>query len=934
MRLKARGRCQFWGGMGAVDAAIDYNERAMKKQEDFKNRALSMLLKELGVDCDYEQRIGRKRLDIVANVEGLRVVLEAETGYHKRAQAIKDADARLRQKLTIAAIALCYPENVTEENMGESPLRWTLRTKAGDPAAQWSTGSVAQLAQTLRQVPNVLDDADVAARLLSDGLDSVVQRLKTPTRRALARALDLPAAKSKGGHDANGWFVAAKRGMLVVATAMLFHHRVQNHLPRECPDNHAGPWPPANPAACANSDAPIQAFSEAWRGILAVDYRPVFETGRAALEALSSDPDTALAVRSLADTVARISQRVAGLRHDLLGRIFHRVLDTARYDGSFYTSTAAAVLLASLALREEDAEWSNPNAAANIRICDPACGTGTLLMAAAERIRDLRMAAGNVNPVDEETLGLLLVEDVLWGYDVNLTATHLAASALGMISPKTSFSRMNIHLALLGVHKGEARLGSLDFLAGKPQLAMWPSSGTQQVESGEGNGRRPPPMDLVIMNPPFTRDSLRHDQFSPAEELAIKRREKEVVEGQPYQGAARLHSSGGMFTVLGEKLLKDDGGVLALVLPSVVPTAPGNMDLRRYLAERFHVETIVSSHDPKRIFFSENTSIGEILLVCRRWNGAGPKPPTNVVNLAENPPNAFEALDVARRIEVAIRRESTGPADFFTLQRVEEERIRGGDWSAVNFLSPFLSRAHRSLKEENLARVPMVSLDELATVGPAGQRIRDAYTRSQMPTLSGRRALWGHETDVTQSMEADTDVYIEPKESKRHLADRYWEQRSQFLLPHRLRLNLARVSAVTLPEAALGSVWTPCRPHEPEMAEVLCLYLNSTAGILSLLGERDNRIPSYPSFSLDTLRSLLVPDFTALDAARLKLMRDCFQRLKGESLLSFPRMTEDPVRREIDDCVAETLGLDEGWLDSVRAALCREPAITASSATA
>ena len=160
----------------------------MKKQEDFKNRALSMLLKELGVDCDYEQRIGRKRLDIVANVEGLRVVLEAETGYHKRAQAIKDADARLRQKLTIAAIALCYPENVTEENMGESPLRWTLRTKAGEPAAQWSTGSVAQLAQTLRQVPNVLDDADVAARLLSDGLDSVVQRLKTPTRRALARA--------------------------------------------------------------------------------------------------------------------------------------------------------------------------------------------------------------------------------------------------------------------------------------------------------------------------------------------------------------------------------------------------------------------------------------------------------------------------------------------------------------------------------------------------------------------------------------------------------------------------------------------------------------------------------------------------------------------------------------------------------------------------
>ena len=84
----------------------------------------------------------------------------------------------------------------------------------------------------------------------------------------------------------------------------------------------------------------------------------------------------------------------------------------------------------------------------------------------------------------------------------------------------------------------------------------------------------------------------------------------------------------------------------------------------------------------------------------------------------------------------------------------------------------------------------MVSLDELATVGPEGRRIRDAYDRSQMPTLSGRRALWFHETDVSQSMQAETDVYIEPKKSKRHLADRYWEQRGRFLLSHRMRPQL------------------------------------------------------------------------------------------------------------------------------------------------
>ena len=143
------------------------------------------------------------------------------------------------------------------------------------------------------------------------------------------------------------------------------------------------------------------------------------------------------------------------------------MLDTARYDGSFYTSTAAAVLLASLAIREQDADWSDPNSVASLRICDPACGTGTLLMAAAERIRDLRNAAGRTAPDDEEALGLLLVEDVLWGYDVNLTATHMAASTLGMLSPTTRFHRMNIHRALLGVFEGIAYLGSLTSCPGR-----------------------------------------------------------------------------------------------------------------------------------------------------------------------------------------------------------------------------------------------------------------------------------------------------------------------------------------------------------------------------------------------------------------------------------------------------------------------------------
>ena len=897
----------------------------MKKQEDFQNRALAMLLKERGIDADFEKRSGRKRIDVVTNVDGLTVVLEAETGFHRRAQAIKDADARLRQRLATVAFAVCYPEGVTEDNLVDATLTWTLRVKPGEPAKEWSTGSVGQLAQAVLQAPRSLSGADVAAQLLSDGLDTVVQRLKTPVRRALAQALDLPATKPGGKQQSDGYFVAAKRGMLVVATAMLFHHRVQEHLPVERPDNFDGPWPPASAVACAEQGAVINAYREAWRGILAVDYRPVFEMGRAALAALSADPDSGQAISHLAEVVAGVSERVSGLRHDLLGRIFHRVLDTARYDGSFYTSTAAAVLLASLAIREEDADWADVNAVANLRICDPACGTGTLLMAAAERIRDLRNAAGSTSLVDEEALGLLLVEDVLWGYEVNLTATHMAASTLGMLSPTTRFSRMNIHRTLLGVFDGDPYLGSLDFLAGQARLAGWPSV-TQQVET-ELEAETPPPMDLVIMNPPFTRDSLRHDQFSRFDELEVKKREKELFANRP----TYMAGNSGAFLVLAEHLNKGNEGTIAAVLPLVGLTDKSGFEIRKFLGNQYHVDTIISSHDPGRIFFSESTKIGEVLLICRRWKGSRPKPPTRVINLAKNPATPLEALDTATRIERASKTGGQTPRGF-TVQQVEAQRIEDGDWSAVNFLSPFLVEAYRTVSEENQSSVPTVPLNQLANVGPEGRRIRDAYTPSDMPTLSGRRALWHHKTGATQSMLAETDVYIEPKESKRHLADRYWEQRGQMLLPMQLRLNLARVAAVMLPEPAVGSRWTPCRPHDPRITKALCLYLNSTPGLLALLGRRDNRVPSYPSFSLDTLRSLPVPNFPDLDPSKLDLLDGWFEWLQRQTLQSLPRMHEDPVRRQIDKAVTEALGIDPDWVAALRNELAREPSITGKAA--
>ena len=127
-----------------------------------------------------------------------------------------------------------------------------------------------------------------------------------------------------------------------------------------------------------------------------------------------------------------------------------------------------------------------------------------------------------------------------------------------------------------------------------------------------------------------------------------------------------------------------------------------------------------------------------------------------------------------------------------------------------------------------------------------------------------------------------------------------------------------------MPSALSGH---PAVPNDPDIAKALCLYLNSTLGVLSLLGGRDNRVPSYPSFSLDTLRSLPVPDFSVLELAGRNSLNSWFDWLRYEKLSPFPRMHEDPVREQIDDAVINALDLDSEWVASVRRELAREPSV-------
>ena len=228
----------------------------------------------------------------------------------------------------------------------------------------------------------------------------------------------------------------------------------------------------------------------------------------------------------------------------------------------------------------------------------------------------------------------------------------------------------------------------------------------------------------------------------------------------------------------------------------------------------------------------------------------------------------------------------------------------------------------------------MKSLGSIAEIGPAGQGVRGIFDDYKVPTADGMTAIWDHKTDITQSMLAKADRFIAAKEGEERNAKCYWERRGKMFLPTRLFLPTVRVLSVRLNEPALGSAWVPCKPNKSDVADAetlekaLTAYLNSSIGVLALLGDRSNRKPTYPNISIDDMRKLLVPDFAVAGAPAAAALAAAYDDLCEKTLLPLPQMNADPVRVALDGAVCDALGIDPDRAAAIRRRIAAEPSVT------
>lgn len=898
--------------------------------EDNHNIRLAQLLREKGLGASSLHKFANGKFgDVYVELDHKRISLEAKVGNPdiRGNDALSDAAGRLADDLADAALGVCYPHSP------DQTFQLTANSKIwiSPIGGSWHETDIEGIAGMIKRAAAEAGDADAEAKKLQTTLQEVQARLPDTELTAMAAAAGMPLPAHP---DPKQRKHAGMRVLLLVFAAAMFHAKLDPYFAqsRSRPAHDArekskkryeGKWPPPTLQDCINHHDTVQALADAWDIILAKDYKPIYETGRAVLMAPPSlSPTSAAAVKKVVAQAQAVHRSLAGGNHDLLGRIFHWILDTSKNDGSYYTSTAAATLLAGLAIREEDVADLSA-----LKILDPACGTGTLLMAAAERIADLKGSDPHTSQY--------LVERVLHGWDINISAAHLAATTLGLTAPDVSFDKMNIHMLKLGLDDtGKARAGSLEMMQeAAVQTQLWaqtPSAISAQVddtteeqetESLSGDER----YDIVIMNPPFTADSKRHDQLGNDVEKLVKDREEILFSNTP---ARRTHP-GGMFLLLAQKLVEEQKGTIAVVLPSTGATNPSTAPVWQELFGNYRLDYVVSSHDPTRIFFSENTSISEMLVLLRAKDETKSNSDTRFIRLASNPDRPSSALIAANSI-----RQGNTSGFQGTVLNWPHERVEKRDWSPVKFFSNYLATKTWEWFSQDRQDL-FAALGKIASVGPAGGNKGGIWIRSDTPDQFGRQSMWyNDQSDKPGSaatkicMEQTPDSYIHVNPGKERNAVTEWEQRGCLFTPMKISTTSFVTGAIRCSYPVLGSAWVPIRhktePVGCDWEKAMCVYLNSTVGILAAFHISSPFKLVLPKMSLDGQRKIPIPKLDETQITHLAAIYDTHKHTRLERL----RYPNSEPRIALDQAIAETIGIPIDQINTARRELAEEPGIT------
>jgi len=732
-----------------------------------------------------------------------------------------------------------------------------------------------------------------------------------------------------------------------------------------------------------------------WQKILKVNYWSIFDISRRILEAMPAIRSSDL-IGQLTRTAQKLATQSLMWSHDLTGAVFQRLIADRKFLAAFYTTPASAALLVGLAIDAEtllaDGDWGEPEDVKALRIADFACGTGTLLSTAYQRISQLHELHGG----DSAKIHAAMMERALVGCDILPAATHLTASMLSGAHPQITYEGSAIFTQPYGLQDdGKIALGSIDLL--KDMALLEGSQVTAKALEGGGEAEKDTwrfvphgSFDMVIMNPPFTRATNHEGQHaeipnpvfaafgsSAAEQKAMAKAARQLTRGTMAHGNAGEAST---FMALADRKLRV-GGMLALVMPVTLLTGSSWEKCRAQLAGAYNELILISilGTNGTGLSFSADTGMGECLVIGRR-NGHR-QTRAVFVTLNEAPDYPIYGIEVARRIrqlmkDKTFRRLEDGPVGGEVIyfgneivgQMVDAPLPPAGSWKLARVADLSLAQSAYQLVNKSLiwlptqlrkdiVKIPITSVRQIGKIGPIH---RDVNGKNPDGTMRGPfelrplkansvptyPILWAHKASRERTMmfEADREGVPHNVSSASEQAAIEKKTEQVFLTASHCHSNLAfrfnsqsTAMQFTKRKTIGGAAWISIQLPEAAHEKALVLWANTTLGLLMYWWHSSKPQPGRGILTKTTLQTLPILDVTALDETRLAAAARLFDEMNQLPLRPLHELDRDENRKALDRRFYGTvLGLNDsilaagGPLDILRQKLCREPSIRGS----
>lgn len=697
-------------------------------------------------------------------------------------------------------------------------------------------------------------------------------------------------------------------------------------------------------------------------------------------------------IKCMADTADKLLENRLMRSHDLTGAVFQQLIADRKFLAAYYTTPASAALLVGLAITPErppvGGSWASADDVKTLRIADFACGTGTLLSTAYQRVGQLHELCGG----ESAALHPDMMAHSVIGCDVLPAAAHLSASMISGTHPTVKYTQSSIMTVAYGKQPdSRIALGSLDLLDPEREFEILDIT----ARAAEGMGERERKLwsalphasfDMVVMNPPFTRATVHEAErltvpnpmfgafTSTAEEQRLMgEATKRLTAGTSAHGNAGEAS---MFLVLADRKLKI-GGMLALVMPLSLMSGESWEDSRTLLAKNYSDLVLVSitGVGSEDLSFSADTGMAECLIVGRKAK-SGSKRATFVV-LKARPAYPLLGESAAKQIHRLIagknlRRLEDGPmggtllyfGDDVIGQAMDAPLPGEGGWNLARIADLSLAQAAYELangrvwlptmSKSDATNIPITTVGKIGEIGPIHRDINgrtpQGGIRGPFDTPSAKPnsvptypVLWSHDANRERTISFDADCEGIPRRGST-AAERaalalkvasVWDTASHCHFNCDFRFNSQSTGMQFTPRKTIGGrAWLSIRLSSVEQEKALVLFANTSLGIILRWWHSNKQQSGRGNISKSALQTLPVLDVTVLKPKQLAKAVALFDVTSGLGLLPVHEIDKDPVRRELDNKFArDVLGLPVpmvecgGSLELLRMKLAQEPSI-------